>query len=35
MSYIEIVKNHCNAVDGTFYDAISFERLRGVYPLPA
>jgi len=22
MSYIESLKNHCNAVDGSFYDAI-------------
>jgi len=22
MSYVEILKNHCNAVDGTFYGAI-------------
>jgi len=29
MQYVEILKNCCNAVDGTFYDAIN---LRDVGP---
>ena len=27
--YVECVKNYYNTVDGTFYDAIKIERLRG------
>jgi len=27
MQYAECLKNRCNAVDGTFYDAIKVKRL--------
>jgi hypothetical protein len=26
MQYAEFLKNRCNAVDGTFYDAIKFDK---------